>query len=168
VRDKRSDVWPSLEQIVARCLEKEPDRRFKSFADLIGALQNCDPVTTRVQQVTTRVQQWRPPVRSRTRIIGGAAGAAIIVVGLAALIWPSPGPAEIRQTLNAATDTTIELKVSDGRTVGIIVPPSAAPAGATQIQVVDVPVLNVPDVPIRGGNRELIGAFELNLSNAAD
>jgi serine/threonine protein kinase len=168
VRDLRSDVWPSLEQVVARCLEKEPGRRFKTFADLIGALQNCDPVTTRVQQVTTRVQQWRPPVQRRTRMIAGAVGAAIIVVGLAALLWPSSTPAEVRQTLSASTNTIIDIKVSDGSTVGVTIPPSAAPAGATQVQVVDVQIQDLADVPIRGGERKLIGAFELNLSNDDD
>jgi tRNA A-37 threonylcarbamoyl transferase component Bud32 len=37
----RSDIPPDLEQIVMRCLSKDPNERFQSAAELGGALANC-------------------------------------------------------------------------------------------------------------------------------
>ena len=62
---------PMMQRIVTRCLEKDPDRRFQSAADLAFALEFADSVETPYSA------QVAPPTRRRFLALGGAiAGAA--------------------------------------------------------------------------------------------
>ena len=75
-------VPPALALIVRRCLEKEPDRRFQSAADLAFALQPSSPSLPRTVAPKRRVRlKWAAP--------------AAVIVAAAALYWlarPLPPP----------------------------------------------------------------------------
>ncbi len=85
-----------LEETIARCLEKSPDARFQSAADLAFALRaiasGSGSVSPTVSSRTTRR-------RRRAAIV--AAGAIILAAVLAAVVW---GPNLLSPTADVATD----------------------------------------------------------------
>ena len=70
----RSDVSPSLNRVVRRCLEKAPESRFQSARDLVFALENLTPGSEPTPAPSTAV-----PVRR-------ASGTAIVIVAAVALL----------------------------------------------------------------------------------
>jgi len=58
----RPDAPPSLVEIVARCLEKEPDKRFSNAAELSSALEPLVPAASRVT-----VERARMAIRTTAR-----------------------------------------------------------------------------------------------------
>src|SRR5262249_49130165 len=91
-------VPPSLDKVVIGCLERLPERRFRSAAE---ALQALDAVDSAPQDSTTRV------VRHRRTPRGAAAGAiGLALIGLVAFGRPHSGqpsaatPSRARPTPN--------------------------------------------------------------------
>ncbi len=83
--DLPESVATGLRQIVAHCLEKNPDRRFQSARDLSFVLQSVSS--------SSPVVPPKPPQRRRLGLIAAAAIAivALLIVSLR-LIWPTPEP----------------------------------------------------------------------------
>jgi eukaryotic-like serine/threonine-protein kinase len=80
---------PSLALIVARCLEKDPGRRFQSASDLAFALRSA--LSTSLSAPAIAVAGSRPGSRVLALLISGAALAAIGTA--AAVFWPrTPQP----------------------------------------------------------------------------
>ena len=79
----KPEVQPSLDQLVGRCLAKEPDERWQSAADLAAGLRLVSGPASRVGQV-----QWTaPPGEGTGRLVlrAAAAAAALIVIAVAAI-----------------------------------------------------------------------------------
>jgi dienelactone hydrolase len=72
-------VPPALAQIVMRCLEKEPDRRFQSADELLQAIESL------LTPSATVVTSADAPVVRRRRLM--AAGAALLALVLAGYAW---------------------------------------------------------------------------------
>jgi len=87
-------VPPSLGQIVRRCLEKSPDRRYRSAADLALALRSISPSPARIQ--TPVKGGWRK---------WAALAAASAAIG-AGSFWLSrpPAPPQITGTVQITND----------------------------------------------------------------
>ena len=69
VRDRCSEVRPGLAKIVDRCLEKEPDRRYRSASDLLSALRT--PLTESPGSTEPAAPRW-----TRFRFAVGSAAVA--------------------------------------------------------------------------------------------
>jgi Tol biopolymer transport system component len=78
--DLPAAIPAGLAQIVHRCLEKEPARRFQSAADLAFALRSLNSGTTAIAAASVATARVRPPVRSwipyAVAALGVAAGLA--------------------------------------------------------------------------------------------
>jgi eukaryotic-like serine/threonine-protein kinase len=71
------DVSPALDRIMRRCLEKRPDDRFRSAADLAFQLDTLSASSGRVEAAASEVAQPRRPLRALW-------AAAIFIAGLLA------------------------------------------------------------------------------------
>ncbi|HEY3821928.1 MAG TPA: serine/threonine-protein kinase [Polyangiaceae bacterium] len=113
VRQSREEVPPGLDEVVMRCLEKNPDERFASVAELVQALSpfapesgtlvarinrmkasrsvEAPPPSRRGRPAATEVASSEPPVVSerpgkRAGVVWGAAVALVIVIGVVAVV----------------------------------------------------------------------------------
>jgi serine/threonine-protein kinase len=85
-----------LEAIVMRLLEKDPDKRFQTAADLGAALGSASPArASRVGDVRQIVRTWLERLGSRRRQIAISAGAGLVAIGVvAAIVSASRGKGE--------------------------------------------------------------------------
>ncbi len=84
----RNDVPPELDQIVSRCLRKNPDDRFQHMGDLKAALEQVQE-TIRTPSVRTLAGSAAPSLGRRVRrkwLWIGAAAAVVLLVAIV-LIW---------------------------------------------------------------------------------
>jgi Tol biopolymer transport system component len=94
VRDRRDDVAPALAETVARLLEKSPDRRFQSSADLLWALEHVAAITPADPPRNRRPPAVQPrraldTKRWRVAAIGMAVLTTAGVIAVTAF-WPAP------------------------------------------------------------------------------
>ena len=93
--DLPASVPPALDRIVRRCLEKEPDRRFQSAADLAFALQPSSPSLPAVTAPKRRAGlKW------------AAVGGVCVAAMGAAFLWLSrpPPPPRVTGTVQITND----------------------------------------------------------------
>jgi serine/threonine-protein kinase len=129
----RSDVPPGLARVITRCLEKDPNQRFGSIAELAAALEPFAPADTR--DLAARIarigsSQALPPGAR------GAASARVVVSGSTSANWS--GKTELATSRSklvlALTGVLVALLVAVGATAVALVRsnrPSSAPANAT-------------------------------------
>jgi len=98
----RPEVSPDLQRIINRALEKEPEDRYQSVADMVSELRRLQKQSTRVSrkslgemrvpQVDLGGKMPEPSARriSRKTMIGIGLGALIVVVGVVALLFLKP------------------------------------------------------------------------------
>ncbi|HKV26136.1 MAG TPA: protein kinase [Candidatus Acidoferrum sp.] len=71
-------ISPGIDRIVRRCLEKQPEQRFQSVADLGFAIESLSGATTAssaiVQQTKTSKRSWYPAAVAGALVIALAAG----------------------------------------------------------------------------------------------
>ncbi len=82
----RSDVSPSLNRVIRRCLEKAPEGRFQSARDLVFALENLTPGSDQ-----TPASSPAPPVR-RARATAIVTAAAVALLSLGTVWWWTARP----------------------------------------------------------------------------
>lgn len=97
ITDSNPNISPSLERIVRRCLEKKPDRRFQSTADLGFALESLSaPTSSSGTNMTTAVstigpETERSPWKGRIPwIAAGLSTLVLILFGAWTLLRPAP------------------------------------------------------------------------------
>ncbi|HUO84457.1 MAG TPA: protein kinase, partial [Thermoanaerobaculia bacterium] len=116
----RSEIPGSLREIVMKCLEKEPDRRFNSAEDLVSALRQLPSMGDQGGWSPAK----RPPAQWRSSAVAASVAAVALIVVLAiGLItdWgrrghPSPDPTYRVTRLTSAPGLEDEPAISpDGR-----------------------------------------------------
>nr|MBP9108717.1 serine/threonine-protein kinase [Pyrinomonadaceae bacterium] len=97
--ESNPNISPSLERIVRRCLEKKPDRRFQSTADLGFALESLSaPTSSSGSNMTAAVSAIGPetdrsPWKARISwIVAGVLALVLIAFGAWTLLRPAPVP----------------------------------------------------------------------------
>ncbi len=112
---------PELERIVARCLRKDPARRFQNMADLKVAL---DELKEESESGKLPPAPARPAARRRTWALGFAALLALAAIGAA--VWAlhdrhaAPRVAEWQQLTNFTDSATQPALSPDGRFLAFV------------------------------------------------
>lgn len=108
ITESSPSISPSLERIVRRCLEKKPERRFQSTADLGFALESLSaPTSSSGANMTTAVSAIGPETERSpwlVRILAAAAALFLIVSVVSTVLY-------------------IRRPVPDERPVSFVVPP---------------------------------------------
>ena len=93
----RSELPPMVEQVADRCLEKDPDLRYQSAADLRGELKRLKRESSSGSSIHTSGHASAvvaaPPARKRTRWLWPAVAAAVAVAAAGAWWGLRPAPA---------------------------------------------------------------------------
>ncbi|MBK9529694.1 MAG: serine/threonine-protein kinase [Acidobacteria bacterium] len=111
ITELNPNISPSLERIVRRCLEKKPDRRFQSTADLGFALESLSaPTISSGANMTTAVSAIGLETDRSPWLVRGLAGASLLLL------------------IGCAVVTTMYIRrpVPDERPVSFVIPPSDA------------------------------------------
>ena len=141
LRKIRRDLPRALEAVVLRCLEKEPERRFRTVADLADALVPFGPPDSRarahrVRRIldgasSDRQSAVEPRRRGSSWLFAGGVTAAALM-GLAAILLEHPS--YVQSTVSAAhgwTTSAVHRVEAEAVTMGVAPPsPSDAPLTA--------------------------------------
>jgi Tol biopolymer transport system component/predicted Ser/Thr protein kinase len=119
------EVPPTLDRIIHRCLEKRPENRFQSAADLAFQLESMSSPTGRVEPSAAADTAHRPRRRPGTFVAAGVflAGIAIGWAALARLIPPvtPPAPPVTRTTvLTYSGRDSLPAVSPDGKTIAFV------------------------------------------------
>lgn len=134
----KRDLPPSVVKAVMKALEKDPDDRFQSAAEMryaFEALQGA--VASDAKTIVDGVGPYRPvktkkEVNKNVVYAGMGVGGLVVLLLLAWLLWPdAPSPA----LLSITTNPDAAEVVVDGSRVGVTPLDYEVPAGKDQIQV---------------------------------
>ena len=151
------ELWPdcpvALEHLVTRCLEKEKEKRYQSFRELLPVLEDIHRQLTQEDDgssllVTAGQEAER---RQRNRWLIMAAGVLGLLVLLIVSIWVGP------RTDPPATSVSSE--------VASAVPPPQEVPGTSSAQT---PSPEVPGTSVRGNNESLEESLEVPGTSARD
>ena len=121
LHDSNPQVSLPLEQLLRRCLDKDPARRFQSMHDLAIALSTIEAAPTSSTTAVMSVPEFVPPVPEKRR--PGLPIAAVVFVALAfgaivAMVW---------STDENSLAVNVEGRVSAGCSSFLSVMPGLAP-----------------------------------------
>jgi serine/threonine-protein kinase len=129
IEQLRADVPPGLVRVIARCLEKDPSRRFGSIAELAAALEPFAPADTR--DLAARIAR----IGSTQSSLGGQAitgPARVVVTGATSANWS--GKTELATSRSrmvvALTAAILALLLAGGVTAAALVRSNRRHAGA--------------------------------------
>jgi Tol biopolymer transport system component/tRNA A-37 threonylcarbamoyl transferase component Bud32 len=110
-------VWPELDRVVARCLEKEPERRFQNAADLQIVLEWLTRDTGIGKPASSgtpsAARRWKFAPRASLTIVAAAAAIAAAVYGLRPR--PAPPPFKVTRVTTSLGYTCNPALSGDGR-----------------------------------------------------
>jgi serine/threonine protein kinase len=89
LRDLRADIPPTIEQVVFRALEKDPDRRYQRIDDLLDDLKSIAAGIV-PDEIKTRLRKAKLRKRKRAFLYAGAAGSIIIMAVLGLVLLKAP------------------------------------------------------------------------------
>jgi serine/threonine protein kinase len=92
IKDLKPDVPPSIEQVVFRALEKDPDRRDQQIEDLLDDLKSISAGIV-PEGIKARLRKARLGKRKRALLYGGAVMLVLAAVGAALILFTSPAQA---------------------------------------------------------------------------
>ena len=125
----RRDVSDAFQNVINRCLEKEPARRFETTRELATALDALTPESNAPASSTTELDQSRPVVRARPWLSAWGIAAFVVVLSVvaSALVWnrwngaasPEVNSVAVLPFENTAQDPDIDY-IGDGLTDALI------------------------------------------------
>jgi len=154
VRDEPTDpravnatLSPWLSEIIRRCMQKKPDDRFATAAELVSAL---DAGLSAAPTVVTGAKKVEPKRRTWIPVLLMLAIAIIAAIGVTrtmrkpAVVAPPPAP--VVKTQTAATSTTSVNVVAPAPlpVPAPVAPPTTATAPAPAPKIVEAPPLEAP------------------------
>ncbi len=92
ITDLKADIPVSIEQVVYRALEKDPDKRYQQIDDLLDDLKSISAGIV-PEEIKARLRKTKLRKRNRAFLYGGAAGLVIAVVVIAFLFFTGPAEA---------------------------------------------------------------------------
>ena len=92
ITDLRAEIPMSIEQVVDKALEKNPDERYQQIDELLDDLKSISAGIV-PEEIKTRLRKAKLRKRKRAFLYGGAAGLVIAAVVIALLFLT--GPAEV-------------------------------------------------------------------------
>ena len=92
ITDIKSDIPVSIEQVVYKALEKEPEKRYQQIEELLDDLKSISAGII-PEEIKTRLRKAKLRKRKRAFLYGGAAGLVITAVVIILLMFT--GPAEV-------------------------------------------------------------------------
>ena len=136
LRSVRADVPAALERVVARCLQKSKDARYRDVSELAADLERASPTLTELATTNDRPRS-RPPVRAwRSALQWGAVAVAVVGVALTARAkWGSRESDDRAKETQRASGSSVAVASSPMAPVASITSAGAAPPVAS-VQVV--------------------------------
>jgi serine/threonine-protein kinase len=111
LKDEPADIWgagvavpPELERTIRRCLDKRPDSRYQSAADLAHTLRDMSATAV---PVVARPASWR---RAAFWIVAGAVAAVVLTLAVSRVVErtrPEPKPVR-RYSINLPLDAPLQ------------------------------------------------------------
>jgi serine/threonine-protein kinase len=92
ITDIKADIPVSIEQVVSKALEKDPDKRYKQAEELLDDLKSISAGIV-PEEIKTRLRKAKLRKRKRAFLYGGAAGLVIAAVVIALLFLTGPAEA---------------------------------------------------------------------------
>jgi serine/threonine-protein kinase len=92
ISNLRSDVPVSIEQVVSKALEKDPDMRYQKIDDLLDDLKSISAGIV-PEEIKARLRKARLRKRKKALLYGGAAGLVTAMVVIALLFFTGPAEA---------------------------------------------------------------------------
>jgi serine/threonine protein kinase/tetratricopeptide (TPR) repeat protein len=89
VPDLRPDIPASIEQVVYRALEKNPEERYQSLDELLDDLKSISAGIV-PEEIKARLRKEKLRKRKRAMLYAGAAGLVIILAVLAYMLFKAP------------------------------------------------------------------------------
>jgi eukaryotic-like serine/threonine-protein kinase len=91
IKDLKADIPASIEQVVFRALEKDPDKRYQQIEDLLDDLKS---ISAGIVPEEIRVRLRREKLRRRRKAILYAGAAGLVILGVVSILTFFPGRAE--------------------------------------------------------------------------
>jgi protein kinase-like protein len=118
------DTPPQLEQVIHRCLRKNPDQRFQTMKEVqvaLGALKH-ESDSGMLYRTRVGMDPWAQPARSRSTLMiaGGAAVAVLAIAGGGTWWW-------MHRTSNPPAAAQTQIPVPAAPPVAVQPPPLVAP-----------------------------------------
>jgi len=92
ITDIRSEIPTSIEQVVYKALEKDPDKRYQKIDELIDDLKSISAGIV-PEEIRTRIKKEKLRKRKKAFLYGGAAGLVMVAVVIALLLLAGPAEA---------------------------------------------------------------------------
>ena len=89
VTDLKADIPVSIEQVVSKALEKDPDKRYQQIDDLLDDLKSISAGIV-PEEIKMRLRKSKLRKRKRAILYAGAAGLIIILVVLGLTLFKGP------------------------------------------------------------------------------
>ena len=160
VHEIREDVWPEMERIVGRCLERDPDSRFQTFFELVINLALASAATPLERQKTVlqRLRELKPLL---------AAGLVVIAAGVAGVLFIlNPWSAAIEATALLSETAAAELSITNeaGTRISVFGPPDVYPV-PSMLTIRALPLPDDEDVERIDDTLSIVDRFELVLTD---
>ncbi len=92
IADIKPDIPVSIEQVVSKALEKDPDKRYQQVEELLDDLKSISAGIV-PEEIRSRLRKAKLRKRKRAFLYGGAAGLVIAAVVMASILFTGPAEA---------------------------------------------------------------------------